>query len=727
MKAKIDFETYSEAGYVVTIEGKVQSVRGPGKQGGISVVGACAYANHPSTEITRLSYLIPGHPLYGWNPGDPPPVLLFEWIASGGLVEAHNAEFESFVWDAVAVRKLGWPSVPLGQWRCSQAQCRKHGLPGKLELASKILGSRPKDMGGNAVMMKLCRPWAPTKKRPEYRFTCERFPDLWDRQALYCDGDVLAEHDLSRYLPELTGADLASWAYEFRMNHRGAAIDTRLCRAAIELFEEEAKRANLEIANRTGGAVSAFSEREKILTWLGGKLPNLTKETIDLALESNGILNDNEKRVLKLRQVVAGGSVTKYSALLNWTDPNSGRLRGAYIWHGTHPGRHTGTGPQPANLPRGDEIPVTQCSKCRTYQGPNNQCSHCLGPVSPVDWGITSMEQAITDIKALPYDEFVGRWGLATPVLSSCLRGAFVAAPGCELISSDYTAIQAVVLAALAGEEWRLEVFRTHGQIYLASASAITGEPIESYLEYKKKNGHHHPMRRLGKVAELASGFQGWINSWKVFGADKFLNDDEIKDGILRWRDKSPYIVHLWYRFEDCAISAVMRPGEIFEYTGVKFYVRDNVLIIQLRSGRELWYRSPKVHQETRKYLPSRRIWPDYAGPRDYYGFSYEGYNSDASKGPIGWLRRPSWGGKFTENIVMGHEVDIMLDRKLALEKAGYPGILETYDEITTEVTEGFGSIEELERIMTSDLPVWCKDWPIKAAGGWRGSRFRKG
>ena len=713
LKATIDFETYSEAGYTWTGE-KWQG-------SGISLTGSEAYSAHPSTEITRLSYCIPGYPIFGWNAGDPPPGMLLSWIRKGGLVEAHNAEFEAAIWANVAVKKLGWPPLPIEQIRCSAAKCRKYGLPGKLELAASILGSFAKL--DNSAMRLICRPWTPTKKRPEHRYTRLRYPELWEKQALYCDGDVRAEIGISEILPDLDGIDLAAWQAEFRLNRRGVEIDIPLCIAGVKLAELEAERGNQEIAKLTDGTVSSFTETAKITKFCG--LPNLQKETVAETLK-DPFEDPKILRLLEIRQELSGGSVTKYKALINWA--NGSRLRNAYIWHGTHPGRHTGTGPQPANFPRGENLEIKECKGCGGFLGRHlTMCPRCGSEVViKVDWNPKAAEQAISELKTFDPLTITNLWGPIVPLLGSCLRGAFISAPGYDLISSDYTAIQAVILAALAGEQWRLEVFRTHGQIYLASAAAITGRPIEEYLDYAKREGHHHPIRRLGKVAELASGFKGWINSWKVFGADKFIDsDEEIKRNILAWREASPFIVHLWYSFEDCAISAVLRPGETFEYSGIRFQKINEALIITTRAGRNLWYRSPEL-RTTDKYIPKYRHWPDYPGPRDTLSLSYQGYNSNPQLGPVGWLRRDTWDGKLTENIVMATEVDIANERKLALEKAGYFPVLETYDEITTEVPEGFGSVEEQERIMT-DFSETYRDWPIKAAGGWRGKRFRKG
>jgi DNA polymerase len=302
------------------------------------------------------------------------------------------------------------------------------------------------------------------------------------------------------------------------------------------------------------------------------------------------------------------------------------------------------------------------------------------------------------------------------------LRGLFTAAPGHDLICSDYSAIEAVVLAELSGETWRQEVFRTHGKIYEMSAAKIKNIPFEEFEKHKKETGQHHHLRKMGKTAELASGYGGWINAWKRFGADEFLTDDEIKTAILNWRKASPAVVEFWggqkrnwnselYGVEGHAIQAILNPGKEYVFRKLKFQVIDNILYVTLLSGRKLIYHNPRVipHFEQRRGLQ----------------ILFEGWNSNPTMGPIGWVKKDTYSGKLTENIAQATARDILAFAIVNLEAKGYPVVLHIHDEIGSEVREDFGSIEEFETIM-STMPEWAARWPVKAHGGWRGKRYRK-
>lgn len=251
-------------------------------------------------------------------------------------------------------------------------------------------------------------------------------------------------------------------------------------------------------------------------------------------------------------------------------------------------------------------------------------------------------------------------------------------------------------------------------------------------MRHKKETGQHHPLRKtIGKVAELASGYAGWIGAWKAFGADAFMSEPEIKAAILRWRAESPRIVQFWggqwwqpdpnrwqfepllYGLEGAAVQAVMQPGTWYAAESTLWGVVDDALYCQLPSGRFLTYHRPRLDQTT--------------DPRGLlvWQLSYEGYNSDSSKGPVGWMRRSTYGGKLCENVVQAVARDILANSLLNLEAAGYRIVMHVHDEVVAEVPSGTGSVEELEWIMGT-MPAWCADWPIKAAGGWRGLRYRK-
>ena len=313
------------------------------------------------------------------------------------------------------------------------------------------------------------------------------------------------------------------------------------------------------------------------------------------------------------------------------------------------------------------------------------------------------------------------------------LRSLFVAKPGHILYQSDYSAIEGVVTAALAGEEWRLEVFRTHGKIYETSASKISGVPFEEILEHKRRTGKHHPLRQTtGKVAELASGFAGWVAAWKKFGAGDFMDDAGIKKAILAWRAESPMIVEMWggqtrdaftwgkeprpelFGFEGCAVAAIQNPGAAYWYRDIAFQVHADVLYIRLPSGRMLTYHEPRLERSQR----------DYAQPWELE-ISFMGWNNNREKGPIGWYRMKLYGGIITENVVQAAARDIQALALVRLERAGYLPVLHTHDEIVAEVPIGFGSLKEFEALM-SWREEWFKDWPVKASGGWVHPRYGK-
>ena len=336
-------------------------------------------------------------------------------------------------------------------------------------------------------------------------------------------------------------------------------------------------------------------------------------------------------------------------------------------------------------------------------------------------------------------------FGDALAAIAGALRGLYVAAPGHDLICSDYNSIEAIGLAMLAGEAWRIEVFQTHGKIYETSAAKITGIPFEEMMAMRgydmsqpqwwnqKVSGPHHPSRqKLGKVSELASGYQGWIGAWKAFGADAFLSDEEMKNAILAWREASPAVVHFWggqetgprwnrtplmFGVEGMAVSAVCDPGTEYPVmrldgtrSGVTFVMRADVLYCRLPSGRYLTYHHPRLS-------PSER---------GGQAISYEGYNTNPKNGPVGWIRMNTWGGRLVENINQAACRDIMTFACRNLEAAGYPVVLHIYDEIVSEIPEGWGSQAEFEAIMER-RPPWAHDWPIRAPGAWRAKRYRKG
>ena len=731
----IDFETYSEAGYYFDPTfGHFKPLQ-KGKPG-IKGTNAAVYAEHPSARVISLAY---GEKL--WVPGCHNPTDLFEHVIKGGLIEAHNSLFEFYIWYYICHKRMGWPMLYLSQLRCSAAKARQSGLPGALGKLGEVLNlSETKDKRGKQLIQLLSIPKKPTKKCANLYRSVEKYPDLYREMYEYNIQDVKAEQAVSNMIPELSTIELKVWQLDQRINSGGVAIDVAGMQNCLEIFRQAEAKYTKEIQEITDGVVQTVGEITKRSAgdkWLcsrGVDVPSLNKEAIKTLLENQDWTDIEDcRRLLEIRQIIGGASVKKLFAMER-TLSTDGRIRDLFVYCGAgHTGRWAGRGPQPQNL-RNSGPDCTECPTCGYIQATGGACL-CAAPqddMRPIEWGNKTTKAALETIASGSLEVVEQQWGNAVDTIASCLRGLFIAAPGHDLICSDYSAIEAVVLAAMAGEEWRLEVFRTHGKIYEASASMMSGIPLQEILDYKRQTGKHHPLRKRGKVRELANGYGGWINANLVFGAGNFMTDDEIKEDILKWRDESPAIVEMWggqwrkepriwkfipdlYGVEGAAISALLYPGQCFRYRGVTYGYDTgrNVLYCLLPSGRKLSYHNPHLT----KALDPRKL--------EVWQINFTGWNSDSSKGPVGWTGMYTYGSRLVENCVQAVSRDILAAAMLRLDKAGYPIVLHVHDEPVAEVPEGFGSVEEFEQLMMVKEP-WFTDWPIKADGGWRGKRYRK-
>lgn len=730
----LDFETYSEAGFAW--DGlELKWARLPGaKTKGLGVVGAASYAEHPSTEVLSLYYdLKDGKGRRHWTPAMLPPFDLLEHVTSGRILEAWNSGFEYWIWNKVCVRRYGWPPLPITQLRCAMAKSRAHGLPGALAKAGEVLQlTHQKDADGDRLLKKFSMPRNPTIKDKRTRFDPAHDTDDGPRLYAYNERDIVTEAEASSRVPDLEGEELEYWLADQAINRRGVHMDRGSIESCIAIIDQAHEKYNHELYTLTGGAVARASELAKLQAWLrtrGQHYDSLDEEHLEEALKDT-FMPPDAYRALEIRATIGSASVKKVYAMRNQLTTDS-RLHDLFSYHAARTGRATGNGPQPTNLPNSGPA-VLQCGCGRHHGKEMRYCPWCGCPVLPgkptLEWNEHAVSDALEAINTKSLSAVEYYFGEAMPVISGSLRSLFTSAPGHDLICSDYSAIEAVVLSELAGEEWRKEVFNTHGKIYEMSASKITGTPFEEMMRYKKETGNHHPTRKtIGKVAELASGYGGWIGAWKAFGADAFMSEDEIKNAILAWRAASPSIVEFWggqerrisygrslpefYGVEGKFVAAIQNPGREFEYRGHKFVMRGDALYLRLLSGRYLTYHRPRLS-------PSTRGWGGLE-------ISYEGWNTNPKNGAPGWIRMNTYGGKLTENIVQATARDVQRHGIVNLEKAGYPVVLHVYDENVSEVPENFGSIEEFERIM-STMPFWCTDWPIKATGGFRSKRYRK-
>lgn len=720
----MDFETYSEAGYIFDEAAQKWRSISSSPPHGIGAVGAAVYAEHPSTEILSLAYdLKDGIGPRLWLPGHPAPQELFDYIyMGGGIIEAWNASFEFYIWNIVAVRKLGWPPLPACNLRDAMDKSRAFSMPGALEEAAraiKVSSAELKDSEGHKIMQSLSKPRHPTAKMPNRRYTPETSPKEFTRLYSYNIQDIVAEAAVSARCPDLSDSEQELRSINLDINARGVQIDKELLGACRHIVAAARAKYTAELQRLTMGTVSTVDELKKLGEWLssrGHPMADLDSETLGAALKSPDIPQD-VKRVIDIRLSIGSKNVNKLDAI-NRMLTSDGRLHDLFAYCGAdRTGRFAGRGPQPQNLYKGG--PDTDKCQCGAYHWRGLiWCPYCHGSTAIIskgaEWSAEAAAYAIPILLSGNLEYVESLWGDAIEVVSGVLRSLFVSAPGHDLVCSDYSAIEAVVQAMISGEEWRIEVFRTHGKIYEASASKITGIPFEEFIRHKKETGNHHPQRnKIGKYAELASGYQGWLGAWKNFGADKHLTDEEIKQAILAWREASPNIVAMWGGLETAAKNAVKYPGQCFAYREISYGVKDNVLYCRLPSGRCIAYHEPMI---------TRRM-NDWG--REVEDLSYMGNNSDYKEGPKGWMRLDTYGGHLFENVVQAIARDILAYAMINLEKAGYPIVLHVHDEIAAEVPEGWGSVEHFEKIM-STMPPWAQGWPIVAKGGWRGKRYRK-
>lgn len=751
-----DVETYSEAGFQwnEALQKWEKLDDAPKGKTGLPAVGAAVYLQHPTAEVLCMAYdLKDGRGRRRWKEGDPLPRDLLQYLATfdpterpsyqqRGLIEAHNAPFELRAYLEVLHARHGWPKIDPRQMRCSMAKARAFAMPGGLGELGKVLElDVQKDTQGKNLLKRFSIPRTPTKGDPRRRIRPADDPVGAGKLYDYNETDIATEAEASLRLPDLIPQELDYWLADLACNMRGIGVDSVSVRACIAVLEQALNRYNGELYQLTGGEVARASEVEALTRWLSTHyhvhMAALDEEAIEAALprlapHPPGGLSP-ARRALEIRLLIASASVKKVYAMGRMA-ARGDRLHDLYIFHGARTGRDTHADVQPGNLPKaGPQLRKCGDVGCGRYFGAKlGACPWCAASAAFADkeesWTAEAVEDALQVIRCCSLDMVEMFFGDALLTLAGCVRGLLVAAPGHDLICSDYSSIEAVVTAMLSGEQWRIDAFRRGDCIYLRGAAAITGKSYEWYVE---NGGKKHPDRqKIGKVSELALGFMGWVNAWRNFDKSDNYTDDEVKGIINKWRAASPAIVELaggqlrgkpWkpdrmelFGFEGAWVNAVQNPGEVFDVRGIKFQMLDDALFVTLLSGRRLTYHSPRL-------APVQRF---DNGPVTQ-ALTYKTWNTNPKMGPVGWVPMDTYSGKLIENIVQATARDVMAHAVVNLEAAGYPVVLRVHDEIASEVPEGFGSVEEFERVMAT-LPDWCADWPIRAAGGWRGSRYKK-
>jgi DNA polymerase len=690
----LDYETYSEAGYHI-INGKWAPLLK--NKTGISIVGAWNYSRHPSTEVLCAYWEYPNGVVETWAPGLPIPFRLFEY---DGLIEAHNSFFEYGIWNNVCSVKYGWPTIPITRFRCSAAKSRNWGLPGSLGDIS-IARNLPiaKDSRGAELIRKISCPTGKLNKSESYQ-------ELLQEMHLYCYQDVKAEKCVSENTPEMSDFETSVWMADQHINLRGVCIDLHMVKKLQGVFEWLKKEYEKELHDITNGIVASVDEFKNIIEFLkteGVYTDSVSKDNVTKLLST--LLPPKAYRVLEIRQLISGSAVKKLYSIEHQVDSKDNRLRGAYVYCGaTQTGRFASYGVQLHNLKSG--------------------------------MGIDDIDSFFSDTENLTPHEVVQKHPDISDKIGASIRGLFIAGPGKDLIGTDFHAIEAVVIACLAREQWRIDTFRNGDDIYLASVSKLTGVPVSEMIEYANSTGSNHPLRKKGKVRELANGFGGWIGANRNFGADG--TDEEIKRDILAWRNESPAIVEFWggqwrkdpywwefsheyYGLEGAFVLAMLNPKIMYHANPDKtigYYYDPDVSVIYcvLPSGRRISYHYPKL------VVGKNRLNKDL----DEYKIYFKKWNTNPQHGPRGWITSQTYSGKLAENSTQAVAAEILKYSILNVEAVPYYDVvLHTHDEIISEVPESKSSIEEYESIV-SQKAWWCQDWPISVGGGWRGKRYRK-
>lgn len=745
-----DFETYSEAGFEWDARSGKYKPPLAAKVKGLPAVGSAVYTQHPSIEVLSLQYdLKDGLGARFWRPGMPLPADLIAHLGQfdpsapasyeqAGLIEAHTSMFELRVATEALTKKYGWPAIHLRQMRCSMAKCRAHALPGALGDVGKVLQIKhQKDTRGTALIKRFTHPRDPTSKDPRHRIdpaTDDQGPDLY----AYNKRDIEAEAEVSAQVPDLQGASLEYWLADQAINLRGVGVDLQSVQAGVAVLQQALTKYDAELLRITGGQVPGASKVAQLKTWLaeqGVYVDSLDSDAVDEALERPD-LSAVARRALEIRQLVGSASVKKIYSMARMSTREQ-RLCDLFVFHGSRTGRDTHSDVQPGNLPKaGPAIKWCEDTACgKPYAKAASCCPWCGTSAAfskPGKWGPAAVDSALEILNMGNLELVEWFFGDALLTISGCVRGMFVAAPGKELICSDYSSIEAVTLAMLSGEQWRIDAFRRQEDIYYHGAAAVSGKTYQFYADYFAEHKEHHADRNLlGKIAELSLQYGGWLAAWRQFDKTDNFEDKQVTQNIVKWRAASPMFVELWggqfrgvpwaperselYGLEGAIVAAIQNPGQAFGYRGIHYLVHSDVLYCRLLSGRLLTYHKPRLRAMRRK--------PDWP---EILEITFEGWNTNPKKGARGWIRMPLHGPLAAENINQGTAFDKMAAAVVRLEAAGYPVVLRVHDELASEVPKGYGSVEEYEALMSQDEP-WSAGWPIRAAGGWRGTRYRKG
>lgn len=654
----------------------------------IGKAGMYKYAQSPDFEIQLIAYALDWGPVkvVDLTAGETLPENIRRHLTDPGTIKhAYNAAFEWYClsrwsglglgprWDEVAS-----PEAWLPQWHDTMLHGLYCGYTAGLDITGKALGlpeDKRKLMTGKALIKLFCTPTKPTARNGgRTRTRPQHEPEKWALFVEYNRQDVVTEMEIERRLSPWPVPEEVrrQWVTDQIINARGVGVDLALARGAIACDEEVKDTLTKEAREITG--LDNPNSAPQLGGWLAGQgveTPNLQKQTVEELL--SGELPEDCRRVLEIRQELNKTSTAKYTAMITAAGEDS-RARGLLQFYGANrTGRWAGRLVQVQNLPQ----------------------TH----LKAIDTARTLTRQANAGALGLLY-------GSVPSALSQLVRTAFVPQRGRVYVDADFSAIEARVISWLAGETWRLEVFRTHGKIYEASASQMFGVPLDKIV----KGRPEYALRQKGKVAELALGYNGGPGALIAMGALRMgLKEEELPEIVQRWRGTNPRVCELWYAL-DAAATRTVETGEMTSTHGLTLAMESDqgtdqyFLTITLPSGRKLFYCHPTLGVN-RWGRPSIQYW---------------GLNQTSRQ----WMQLETYGGKLVENVVQAIARDCLALAIERLEAAGYPVVFHIHDEVVIETTPGRADLDEVCRIMSEPIG-WAPGLPLKA-DGWVGNYFTK-
>ena len=634
----------------------------------ISKCGVYAYTDTPYFDILLFAYSIDGQPVQVVDTanGEEIPENVLAALADENVVKrAFNCNFErvclskylrenypqyfqSYSIDEDTVGDFLNPE----SWHCSMIHARTLGLPSSLAEVGKVLGIEQQKMtDGKALVKFFCVPYDTIDGVPQFHSPTD-YPDKWEIFKAYNKRDVEAELEIDRKLLRFPVPDFLwkEFYLDQEINDRGILVDMQLADKAISLDAEAKEELTVEMKRLTG--VENPNSVYQLLDWLetqGYKSDSLGKAQVQELIKTT---KEPVKSVLQMRLQLSKSSVKKYTAMKN-TACSDNRARGMFSFYGaSRTGRWAGRNVQLQNLPQNHLPDLTEARELVKYS-------------------------SFEDIQML-YDD-------VPDTLSQLIRTAFIPRQGMKFIVADFSAIEARVIAWLAGEEWRMKAFANGEDIYCASASKMFGVPVV-------KHGENGQLRQKGKVAELACGYGGSVGAMKAMGADSLgLSDAELKQIVTDWREASPHITELWWAV-DRAVKKAIKEKTATETHRLKFSYEAGFLFIQLPSGRRLAYAKPRIGENR------------FGGE----SVTYMGINTQKK-----WDRLETFGGKLTENICQSIARDLLMYSMQTLSQCFI--VAHVHDEMIIEASKNM-SLEEVCQQMAR-TPKWAEGLILRADG----------